>query len=477
MVLTKLFIDGEWTETSEKYELKSPYNNEVIAEVNTASEEQIEGAIKAASQATTVMKNLTVYERSIILEKAVEILKEETEKVAKIIALESAKPIKYALTEVERTIETYKFAAEETKRLDGETVSINASKFGKGKFGYTIREPLGIIAAITPFNFPLNLVAHKLGPAIASGNTVILKPASQTPLSALYIADVFERAGLPKGALNVVIGSGAIVGDRLVEDQRISMVTFTGSPEVGKGIKTKAGLKKVSLELGSNAALIVDKDICIEKIIDKCVAGAFSNQGQVCISLQRMYVHKDIYDEFVYQFVERTKNLIIGNPLDVNTDISALISSKEISRVSDWIAEAQNSDAEVILGGTTEGNVLHPTVILGSSDNLKVICEEVFAPIVNIIKINSFEEGIEKTNQSKYGLQAGLFSNNQQNIVKAIRNLQVGGVIVNDIPTFRVDNMPYGGVKESGNAREGIKYAIQEMTELKLVVINEEGCI
>jgi len=468
-----LYIDGQWRESEIYSDLKSPYSQQTIANIAQASTEQVKEAIGAAQEAFKVMRNLTAYERSNILEQLVNLLIANKEKAAEIISLESAKPLKFAIGEVERTIETYKFAAEEAKRIYGEVLPIDAAKNGVNKIGLTIREPLGVVAAITPFNFPMNLVAHKLGPAIAAGNTVVLKPASQTPLSSIFIAELLSQTDLPKGAFNLITGSGRTVGDVLVESEKVKMVTFTGSPGVGLGIKQRAGLKKVSLELGSNAGLIIDQHTDIDVITDKCVVGAFSNQGQICISLQRIYVHESVAEEFLQKFKEKAEKLVLGDPLNITTDISTLISLEDNNRALSWIDEAIADGAKLICGGQVEANILKPTILAEVPSTSKVSCEEVFAPIVTVNKISAVQEAIDAINDSRFGLQAGIFTNDIQNASKAMHLLEVGGVVINDIPTFRVDHMPYGGVKESGNCREGVKYAIEEMTELKLVIWNQ----
>lgn len=468
----QLFINGEWIDSKEYTLIKSPYSGELIAEIPVATLEEVDLAIDAAYQARNTMSEMTSHQRAKILENLANLLGKRSEEAAKIIAEEAAKPIKTAHGEVARTIQTYKFAAEEAKRLNGETIPMDAAPGGEGRLAYTVREPLGVIGAITPFNFPMNLVAHKVGPAIASGNTVVLKPAGQTPLSAYFLAELLEEAGLPPGAFNVVTGSGTVVGEKLVSDDRVKKISFTGSPEVGIGIRNKANLKHVTLELGSNAALIVDKNVEVEKIVSRCVEGSFSFQGQVCISLQRIYVHKDNYDNFVESFVKATKILKVGDPLDSQTDVSALITPKEVERTLKWIDEAKQSGAKVATGGTREGNILNPTVLLEVNPSSKVSCQEVFAPVVLINKVDSLEDAIDLVNDSRYGLQAGIYTENIHTAMYASKKLHVGGVLINDIPTFRVDHMPYGGVKESGVGREGIKYAIKEMTELKLVIFN-----
>jgi acyl-CoA reductase-like NAD-dependent aldehyde dehydrogenase len=468
----QLFINGKWIEAQEYSILTSPYTSEPIAEIPMATKEELDQAIEAAYTARKKMAKMPIHQRSAILEKLVSLLEERFEEAAKIIALEAAKPITTAREEVKRTIQTYKFAAGEATRIGGETISLDAAPGGENRLAYTVKEPLGVIGAITPFNFPMNLVAHKVGPAIATGNTIVLKPASQTPISSFFLAELLQEAGLPDGAINVVTGSGSVIGDGIVTDDRVNMITFTGSPAVGIAIRNRAGLKRTTLELGSNAAVIIDEGIDKEKVVPRCVQGAFSNQGQVCISLQRIYVHQNEYDEFVKKLIDETKKLKVGNPLDEDTNVSALISEKDVERTLSWIKEAKDGGAIVATGGYSEGNALYPTVILNVDPNMQVSCQEVFAPIVIVNKVSSVKEAIEHVNNSRYGLQAGIYTNDIAQALDAADDLEVGGVIINDIPTFRVDHMPYGGVKESGTGKEGIKYAMEEMTEMKLVVIN-----
>ncbi|WP_066369128.1 aldehyde dehydrogenase family protein [Neobacillus fumarioli] len=468
-----LFINGQWQEAKEYRPLFSPYNNEQIAEIAFADEDDVDNAIDAAEKARPVMAKMPAHKRASILENLVELLKKNEEKCVRLLTLEAAKPWTTAKGEVARTIMTYKFAAEEARRIHGETLPLDAAPGGEDRLSFTIRQPIGVIGAITPFNFPMNLVAHKVGPAIASGNTIVLKPASQTPLTSLFLAELLQEAGLPDGVLNVVTGSGSIVGDRLVSDDRVKAITFTGSPAVGIGLRSKAGLKRVTLELGSNSALIVDKGVDLDAMIPRAVTGAFSFAGQVCISLQRAYVHEDLYEEFVEKFVAQTKKLKLGSPLDPETDVSAVISPKDAERAVSWIEEARASGAVVATGGGRHGNIVEPTVLLHVDPKQKVSCQEVFAPIVLINKISSIEEAVFYVNDSRYGLQAGIYTNDISTALKAAEELEVGGVMINDIPTFRVDHMPYGGVKESGIGREGIKYAIEEMTEMKLISIKK----
>jgi acyl-CoA reductase-like NAD-dependent aldehyde dehydrogenase len=470
----KLYINGEWLESNQVVDLISPYNGAKIAEIPSATEDEIERAIQAAMQARDGMAAMPAHKRASILEKVAALLAERIDEATAILVQEAAKPIRTARAEIERTVQTYKFAAEEAKRIHGETIPLDAAPGGENRIAYTIREPLGVVAAITPFNFPFNLVAHKVGPAIAAGNTVVLKPASQTPLSALFMAELFHEAGLLAGAFNVVTGSGRLIGDALVKDDRVNKITFTGSPAVGIAIRNKAGLKRVTLELGSNSGLIVDEGVDLNRIIPRCVSGAFAYQGQVCISLQRIYVHDSLYEAFVAKLVSATNKLVLGDPQDPRTDVSAMISPNDTQRSLEWIEEARQNGAVIAAGGTLEGNILRPTVIVGADPQSKVSCQEVFAPIVIVDKISSVEEGIERINNSRFGLQAGIYTNNINTAFNAAKRLHVGGVMINDIPTFRVDHMPYGGVKDSGIGREGVKYAVEEMTEMKLIVINQE---
>jgi len=468
----KLFIDGKWLEAHNYEKLNSPYSEETIAEIPQATIEETETAIAAADRAAQVMAAMPSHQRAEILNKVTLLLTERAEEAALLIAAEAAKPLAIARAEVQRTIMTYKLSSEEARRIHGEHIVIDAAPGGENRTAYTVREPLGAIGAITPFNFPMNLVAHKVGPAIAAGNTVVLKPASQTPLSSFFIAQLFAEAGLPAGALNVVTGSGRTVGDKIVTDTRIKAVTFTGSPEVGIEIRTRAGLKRTTLELGSNSALIVDQNVDIDEIISRCVTSSFSFQGQVCISLQRIYVHENIYDAFVNQFVEVTQGLTIGDPLDEKTEISAMISRKDMDRTLSWIEEAKQNGAVVATGGSAKGNIVMPTVLLEVDPKSKVSCQEAFAPVVLINKVKSVEEAVNYVNDSRFGLQAGIYTSNMHTAFSAAKTLHVGGVMLNDTPSFRLDQMPYGGVKDSGMGREGIKYAVEEMTEMKLIVIN-----
>ncbi|WP_191565510.1 aldehyde dehydrogenase family protein [Metabacillus idriensis] len=468
-----LWINGQHIEAENYQDLHSPYSKELLAEVAIAGQDQVKAAVDAASEAIGKMNDLPAHKRAEILLKTANLLSERKEEAAAIIAKEAAKPIKTARAEVDRTVMTYTFAAEEAKRLNGETISMDAAPGGENRTAYTVREPIGVIGAITPFNFPMNLVAHKLGPAFAAGNTVVLKPATQTPLSSYFIGQLFHEAGLPEGALNIVTGKGSEIGKYFTSDERIKALTFTGSPDVGKTLKKQAGMRKTLLELGSNSAVIVGDDVDVSKVAPRCVTGAFAYAGQVCISVQRIYVHENVFDEFVQKAVEETKKLKLGNPLDEATDVSSLISSDDVDRAISWIKEAAETGAAIACGGKSEDNqTVLPTILLNVSSDVNLSCQEAFAPIVIINSFKDFDEAIEEVNNSRYGLQAGVFTNQVDLAFQAAKALHVGGVMINDIPTFRVDHMPYGGVKDSGFGREGIKYAIEELTELKLISFN-----
>ncbi|WP_028399624.1 aldehyde dehydrogenase family protein [Ectobacillus panaciterrae] len=471
----QLYVNNQWIDTKEYIPLYAPYSGEKLADIALASEENVHEAIEAARAAAKRMASLSAYERASILENLVAKLQEKKEELAQLIAKEAAKPIKTARVEVERTIQTYKFAAEEAKRIGGETIPIDAAPDADGRVAYTIRKPIGVIGAITPFNFPMNLVAHKVGPAIASGNTIVLKPASQTPLSSYVLAGLLEEAGLPKGAFNIVTGKGSVIGETLVKDERIAAITFTGSPEVGIAMKSKAGLKRVTLELGSNSAVIIDEEVMLTKeLVERIKWGAFVYNGQVCISVQRIFVHESLFHVFVKLFAAATRNLIVGDPLHETTDVTALISKGDVSRVHEWVQEAVKAGAAVIIGGKQKDErTYEPTILANVPDDVSVQCKEVFGPVVTVNSFASFHEVIKRVNQSQYGLQAGVFTNQLSKAMQAIDELEAGGVMINDVPTFRVDHMPYGGVKQSGAGREGIKYAIEEMTELKLVCMKK----
>jgi acyl-CoA reductase-like NAD-dependent aldehyde dehydrogenase len=468
-----IYINGvKETNHADYYDLLNPYDLYIIGKVPLGSPKDMERAIQSSHNAFAHTKKQPAHERASVLSRTADLLTERFEEFAQLISLEAAKPIKAARVEVSRSIQTFRFAAEEAKRMTGETVPMEAAIGGEGKIAFTLREPIGVIGAITPFNFPLNLVAHKVAPAIASGNTIVLKPAEQTPLTSLRLAELMSEAGLVDGALNVVTGDGPSLGHVLNTHPLIKKVSFTGSPEVGKIIQSKAGFKKLTLELGSNAALLIDKNVSIPEVVTKAVSGGFGFAGQVCIHTQRVYVHKDIYQDFVREFVERTEKLVLGHPQNEMTDLSAVINPKSKKRILDWIDEAVSNGATLQTGGDVIGQAIKPTILTDVSETDKLVCQEVFGPVVIVNPIESIEEGVELTNNSRYGLNAGVFTKDLDTAFNAAKNLEVGQVLINEMPTFRVDHMPYGGIKDSGVGKEGIRYAIQEMTEEKLIVVH-----
>lgn len=469
----KVLVGGEWLgDACRGIEVLNPYDDSVIGIVPEAAPDDVERAIIAARSGYQAMAQLPAYKRAEILARTASFISRDREEIAAIIAQEAGKSWRYALAEADRSAETFSFAAHEAKNAHGELVPMDASPVSAGRFGYYLREPIGVIGAITPFNFPLNLVAHKVAPALAAGNAIILKPATKTPLSSIKLAQLLEEAGLPAGGINLVIGSGSTVGNRLVEDERLAMITFTGSPPVGRAIKSRAGLKRVTLELGSNSPTIIEEDGDVEKAVSRCVVGSFANSGQVCISVQRIFVHQNRYDEFVAKFVAATNMLKVGNPMDKECDIGPMISREELDRSVAWLEEAKVAGARIAAGGKVQGNCLEPTILVDVTPDMKVMCSEVFAPIVSVVAYRDFDQALALADDSVYGLQAGIYTNDINKAFKAIRRLDVGGVIINDVPTFRVDHMPYGGNKESGLGREGIKFALEEMTNIKMVCIN-----
>lgn len=464
-----MWIGGQRVRTAEMRPVRMPYDGSVVGQIFEAGPAEVKAAITAAQKAFRITKNMSRHERSSILSRAHEGLKARSEEMSQLIASESGKPIREARTEVDRGLFTLMFSAEEAHRLAGEEVPIDAHGGGKGKMGMTIREPLGVIAAITPFNFPLNLSLHKIGPALAAGNTVVHKPASTTPLCALLVAEIFAAAGLPDGALNVITGPGGVIGEALTLDPDVAMITFTGSPEVGRRIRNLAGLKRVTLELGSNSALIVEADADLDRAIPRCIAGAFGNSGQVCISIQRIYVNEAIQGEFALRMGEAAGKLALGHPLDNATDVSSLISESEARRVEGWIEEAREAGAHTVAGGERKGSTIAPAVLTGVPAGTSLIAKEAFGPVVAVNAYKTLDEAISMVNDSDYGLQAGMYTRDLDKAFRTARAVHVGGFHINEIPAFRVDQMPYGGVKLSGSGREGPRYAVEEMTELKLI--------
>jgi acyl-CoA reductase-like NAD-dependent aldehyde dehydrogenase len=437
--------------------------------VPKAGAEEARRAVDAAQRA--MADPIPAHERAAILDRVAAALGERQEEVARTISAEAGKPMKAARVEAQRAVSTYTFAAVEARRLAGQVVPMEASQAGEGKLGLTIRVPVGVVGAISPFNFPLNLVAHKLAPALAAGCAVVLKPATATPLSALLLAELETEAGAPPGWLNVLVGPASQLGDVLVEDPRVAAITFTGSGAVGWGLAERAPKKRVALELGNATPVVVAADADIEAAAAKCAANAFSFAGQSCISVQRIYVESDAYDRFVERFLPKVEALRVGDPADEETDVGPLIDEESRDRVLAWIEEAKAGGAEVLAGGaTTDEGLVQPTVIAGAGPGLKVSCEEVFGPVVTLNRVGSVDEAIELANGTRYGLQAGVFTASVATALDAARRLEFGGVTVNEAPTFRADQMPYGGVKDSGNTREGPAYAVRELTEERLVV-------
>ena len=449
----------------------NPYDGSVIDTVRESSEQDVRDAVGRAAAAAPVMAGLPAYQRSAILDKAAALIEAQADALAKLMARESGKPLKYARGEVSRGVETFRFAADEASRLHGETVPLDAAKTGAGKFGYYIRVPVGVIAAITPFNFPLNLVGHKVAPAVAAGCPIVLKPAPATPLTTLRLQAIMQEAGLPEGAMEVVIG-GADVGEWMTTDPRVAMITFTGSPGVARVISKNAGLRRLTLELGGNAATIVAEDANVDHAVSRNVMGGFAYSGQTCISVQRIYVHRSRYDEFKQKYVAAVEALKLGDPLDDTTDIGPVINDTAAERIRAWGAEAVQGGARLIVGGDGAGRMVRPTVLEGVEERMKVMCEEVFGPVVSLVPYDDFEQALAAVDESPYGLQAGVYTRDLDKVMRATQRLNVGGVIINDVPTFRVDQMPYGGNKNSGVGREGPRYAIEEMTTLRMVVIN-----
>ena len=459
--------------TSDPIVVRSPFDGHEIGRVPSCTANDVDRAVQIA-KATLRGNPLPLWRRAEILERAARLLGERREQFARIIADEAAKPLKTARGEAERAAGTFLFAAVEARRLVGEMIPLDAASPGEGKIGFTLRVPIGVVGAIAPFNFPLNLVAHKVAPAIAAGCPMVLKPASQTPFSAIALAELLlDECGLPAGHLNVVTGSGSTVGNAIVDHPDIALITFTGSPEVGWGIKARAPRKKVGLELGNNAPVIIEPDGNWELAADKIKVAGFSHAGQSCISTQRIYVHSSIARQFTDALAAKVRTLKVGDPLDESTDVSALISASERDRVKMWVDEAVAGGARVVTGGTVdERGMLEPTVLANATADMLVCRKEVFGPVVAIQTYDHVDDALKLANDSEYGLQAAIFTQNLTTALNAVRTLDFGGVLVNEVPTWRADQMPYGGLRDSGNTREGPAYSIREMTEQRLIIIN-----
>jgi acyl-CoA reductase-like NAD-dependent aldehyde dehydrogenase len=464
----KLLIAGEWIETGDWLEVRSPYSGEVVGRVAKGGAEEARRAVDAAARA--LADPLPAHKRAEILVKVAGLIGRRHEEIARTISDEAGKPIKAARVEASRAMSTYTFAAVEARKLAGEMIPMDGAQAGEGKLGFTLRRPIGVVGAISPFNFPCNLVAHKLAPALAAGCPVVLKPASQTPLSALLLAELEEEAGLPAGWLSVVVGPASEIGDVLVEDERVKLITFTGSGDVGWKLQERAPRKRVKLELGNSTPVIVAADADLDAAATKLAANAFAFAGQSCISVQRVYVEEPAFDAFVKAFVPKVEALKVGDPADDATDVGPVIDEDARARIGSWIEEAQASGGKVLAGGET-GELLKPTVIAHVGDDQKVSCEEVFGPVVILNRAGSVDEAIERANGTRFGLQAGIFTTSLDTALRAAEQLEFGGVTVNEAPTFRSDQMPYGGIKASGNTKEGPAWAVREMTEERLVVI------
>lgn len=466
-----LYIGGQWVKTENTMDVVDKYTGERFAVVCTASAAEVVAAVGEAAKSFKTTR-ITSFERYKVLARTSELLSENVEDLALTIAREGGKVLKDARTEVLRASQVFLLAAEEAKRICGEMIPIEATPGAENRLAYTIRVPVGVVCAISPFNFPINLTVHKVAAALAAGNSVVLKPASATPVSAVKLCQILEQAGLPAGYINLVIGSGSEVGDLLLRDERVNFYTFTGSPAVGRKIMATIGLRKSTMELGSNSATIVHHDADLTRAAALCARSSFANAGQVCISVQRILVHHAIYAEFCAAMIKETKKLVVGNPLDPETDVGPMISESEAVRAETWVKAAVAGGAQILSGGRRHGSLFEPTILVDVKPDMQVVCEEVFAPIVSLLPYQDIEEAIEQANTSKYGLQAGIFTASIDIAAKAAQQLEVGGVIINDTSNYRADLVPYGGVKKSGIGREGPKYAIQEMTEPRLVVFN-----
>ncbi len=465
------FVDGQWHEDGDLVEIRAPYDNNLIARVAQGRREHAGAAIAAAVKAFGTTRRLPAFERQRVLRRISAQIAERKEEFSRTLAQEAGKPIKAARAEVDRAVFTFNVAAEESTRIYGEYLPLDWMEFTAGRWGIVRRFPLGPIAGITPFNFPLNLVSHKVAPAIAAGCPMVLKPAPQTPLCSLLLAECVQQAGWPDGGLNVLPLSNEDAG-LLVADERIKLLSFTGSVSVGWDIKRRAGKKKVVLELGGNAGVIVHSDADLAYAADRCIIGGFGYAGQTCISVQRILVEHSVYGRFTDLFVEGVKKLKTGDPLDESTDVGPLIRETDAIRCINWIEEAVHAGARLLSGGHRDHQVVEPTVLTGTKPDMKVNCQEIFGPVVTVEPYRDFDEALRQINNSVYGLQAGIFTRDAKLLFQAYEELEIGGLMAGDVPSFRIDQMPYGGVKDSGLGREGLRYAIEEMTEPKLLVMN-----
>jgi len=465
----KMFLSGGWVDKADKIEVRNPYDGSIVDSVPRGDSADVDEALRSAVQGAKVMARLQGYDRYRILHKAADLIESRSEEFAQIITREQGKIIGEARAEVRRTAEVMTLSSEEAKRIHGETIPVDGASNGAGKIAFTLRIPCGIVAAITPFNFPLNLVAHKVGPALAAGNAVVLKPATDTPLSALKLIEVLLEAGIPEEALSCITGRGGEIGDALCGDPRVRKITFTGSRDVGERISRLAGIKKVTMELGSNAPFIIMPDADLEKAAVVAAATGYANAGQVCMSTQRVIVQRKIYDDFLQSFKPRVEELTTGDPLAETTRVGTMINEHEAMRVERWVDEAVKEGARLISGGRRRGAIYEPTLVADAKPGMKISCNEVFGPLVAVTKFDDIDEAIAIANDSIYGLSAGIFTENLEWAMKFIQEVHAGNLIINWGPLWRSLQMPYGGFKESGFGKEGPRYAVEEMTELKLV--------
>ncbi len=470
-----IYLAGRWVESPDMLIVTNPARpDEPAGATYYATPEQYEQAVAAAVHAFEKTRKLPAYQRGAALRRISAGIAEQREEIGRLIATESGKPIRDSLTEVDRAVLVFRIGAEEAERIGGEVIPLDLNPASRGRTGITRRFPIGPIAAISPFNFPLNLAAHKLAPAIAAGNPIVLKPPSKCPLTMLRVAEIVSDAGLPEGSVSILPMTRAI-GDRMVGDDRFKLLTFTGSPSVGWTMRERAGKKKVVLELGGNAGVIVDRSADIDWAVGRTLLGAFSYAGQVCISVQRLFVHHELWDEFMRLFVEGARKLSLGDPLDPTTDIGPMVDAGAAERARVWVEEALSMGGRILTGGTAEGSYFAPTVLVDTPPDARVCRDEAFAPVVVAFPFEDFGAAIRAVNDSRYGLQAGVFTNDLAHAWSAFEELEVGGVIVNDVPTYRIDHMPYGGSKDSGLGREGVRYAIEDMTELRIMVLSGAG--
>jgi len=466
-----IFLAGRWVDSPNQLEVANPARPAEPAGVTyNATAEQYEEAVEAAVRAFETTRRLPAYERGAMLRAISAGIRDRREELGRLITLESGKPIRDSLVEVDRAVLTFRLGAEEAERMYGELIPLDLAASSRGRIGVTRRFPIGPIAAISPFNFPLNLAAHKLSPALAAGNTIVLKPPSKDPLTMLTVAEIVEQAGVPAGAVSILPMTREL-GDRMVADERFRLLTFTGSPSVGWRMKERAGKKKVVLELGGNAGVIVDETADLDWAVKRTVVGAFTYAGQVCISVQRMFIARPVFDEFIQRFIAAARNIPVGDPLDPETQLGPMVDGAAAQRTERWVREAEELGGRVLLGGRADGSFFPPTVLVDTPAEAQVCSNEAFAPLVVAFPFDEFDAAIRGVNDSFYGLQTGVFTNDLARSWQAFDELEVGGVIVNDIPTYRIDHMPYGGVKDSGLGREGLRWSIEDMTELRLMVV------